>query len=118
MEGKNTGLLDYDVSIRFSCDINQEIQTTAAFDIEKRVFNINVETKYACKKDLSQAAIVFHQYRFFIMGICVVLGIYTNYFGLRKVKRTLKILGFFFTFFFSFFLFTAMFYSSILKSLS
>lgn len=116
-EGINPDVYPYNINVTFICDTDTEISSAAEYKPNERKFYITVRTSASCRSKIGEITMVFYHYRFFIMTICAVLGIYVNYYGIRKVKYTLMLFGFVFCFFFSMFLFTALLHTRKLTSL-
>ena len=53
-----------------------------------------------------------HKYRFFIMVMLLLLGLFANYFGNKNIKYTMITIGFSLSFFVSFFVFNFLFYEN------
>lgn len=109
--GDNTPFYKYGVSVVFECDADQDVNMDGKYSPKYDIFIISVRTKYSCRQKIGEITMVFHHYRYLIMAVCMVLGLFTTYFGIYKIKKTLIVFGFVFTFFFSMFFFTAIFHT-------
>lgn len=114
--GDNSSFFSYSTNFIFTCDDENDAKAEASYNPVKYLFNVTVKTRYACKMKIGEMTMTFHHYRYFIMAVCMSLGLFINYFGIYKIKKTLILFGFVLTFFFSLFFFTAIFHSCELIS--
>lgn len=115
-DGSNDGIYPYNVDVSFICTDNNETKVNGNYNFNDKKFHVTVFTEYGCSQDIGQMTMVFYHFKFLIMIICMALGVYINYFGVYKVKRTLMFFGFVFTFFFCVFIFAELFHARWLTS--
>lgn len=106
---KNTGF-GFDYVIEVSCDPNEDKKLTGEFDRDLKKFKFHVASKFACEQRIPNLTMVFHQYRLFVMGICLSIGLFLNFVGVRKLRVSLMTIGFFFFFGSSFIVISSIFY--------
>lgn len=116
LKAANPAPLDYNVQIDIVCTIGVEHDVTAEFRKLESLFFFVVKSKYACAQELGRLSIIFHQYRILIMLTALALGIFCNYWGMKYLSYTLRIIGFTMCFMFSFFVLNALFYEGGLIS--
>ena len=117
-EGHNSNNIDVNVKFQFTCDHNTDIHANAIFDVNSEYFVIDINTKYACRLPLNKTTLIFNYYRHLIVIFAFSVGIFMNYFGYEKIRRTLAILGATVGFFTTLFLVTTLTLTSYLKSVS
>jgi hypothetical protein len=102
MKGTNAGPNDHNIEIDLVCSLGVEHEAVAEYRKGERLFFINVRSKYACALPLSKFRIILHKYQVFFMLILMGLGIFCNYWGMKYLKFTLRLIGFTICFLFSF----------------
>lgn len=115
-ESDNSAVFNYNTYVTFTCADDTGAKVKANYKPQSMVFDIQVMTSFSCRQNIGEMTMTFHHYRYFIMTACMALGLFITYFGIYKLKKTLILFGFVFTFFFSLFLLTAFFHSGRLTS--
>lgn len=117
LESRNPEGFELNTSVHFICDDN-DLKVDATFDKTTRNFHITAHTKYSCRLPLSHITIVFNHYRYLIMIVAIATGIFVNYWGIQKIKRTVAVLGVVTTFFTSLFILSTLVFTGIFISVS
>lgn len=108
--------MDYNLEVDIVCSPGIEQEVTAEYRKLEATFFFIIKSKYACAQDLGRLSVIFHQYRILIMLTALVLGIFCNYWGMKYLSYTLRLIGFTMCFMFAFFVLNALFYEGELKS--
>ena len=111
IEGDNkNNELGYDFVVEVSCDPNEEKKLVGVFDRDLKKFQFHLASKFGCEQKIPNLTMVFHQYRLFVMGVCLSIGLFLNFVGVRKLRVSLMTVGFFFFFGTSFIVVSSFFY--------
>jgi hypothetical protein len=75
-----------------------EMEPAGLFDPEHKMFNFTIRSKYGCPKEIGHFSLVFHKNKVIIILLTLILGIFCNFWGIKNLKFTLKLIGFFLSF--------------------
>lgn len=113
IEGDNTNTgLGFNYEVNMICDQSFEKDAKGKYDSDLKKFIFTVSSKYACKLRISNLTMVYHEYRYFIVVICLSIGLFLNFYGVAKLRVSLLIIGFLFLFLLTFILLSSLFYET------